>query len=64
MTTGSVRSVIANSPPNFLLKETCISEDIRIFNRFNFMYKGLEPVICSFGIEVEVTAPVVEGTQR
>jgi hypothetical protein len=28
------------------------------------MYKGLEPLICSFGIEVEVTAPVVEGTQR
>ena len=57
-------NLIANDTSNFLLRETCISGNVRFLEWFKFLSGSFESLISSFGLEIQVTTVVVESSQR
>jgi hypothetical protein len=56
--------LIANDGPDLLLWKARGIRNIRFLEWFKFLGSGLEPLIFSFGVEIEATTVIVEGPQR
>jgi len=57
-------NLISNNTAYFLLRQASIRGNIRFLEWFKFLGGSLEPLVFSFGVEIEVTTVVIESPQR
>jgi len=57
-------NLISNNTADFLLWQASIRGNIRFLEWVEFLGGGLEPLVFSFGVEIEVTTVVIESPQR